>query len=338
MTQQKQEKKHPLFKKKKGFSWKNILPFILIFLLSFGIAVIYVIILTAKLPIRSVDFASNSDYSVEISKVVNPSPTPFIKPELVQYAAYPPPLSAQSALAMDEKTGWILYSKDATTPLWPASTTKIMTALVALEHYDLDEIVTIQNPIAEGSTMDLIQNERISVENLLYGLLIQSANDAAFALADHFQGGRDAFVSAMNDKALQLSLVNTHYTDPAGFDNTKQYSTAQDLASLTRAALSNSTIKKMVGIPEITVPDEDFTVFHKLKNVNQLLGKVPGVAGVKTGWTENAKENLVNLTKRNSQTVLTVVLGSNDRFNETQKLTDWVFANYTWPPESTSNL
>ena len=132
-------------------------------------------------------------------------------------------------------------------------------------------------------------------------------------------------------KARALNLINTHFMDPVGFDNDKQYSTASDLAELATVAFQQPLIAHTISIPSITISDVDYITFHRLENVNELLGSVPGVAGGKTGWTENAKENLINITKRDGEEILTVLLGSDDRFGETQILTDWIFTNYTWP-------
>ncbi len=257
-------------------------------------------------------------------------PAPLAKDFVATQAAY----TARALIAVDVGSEAVLFAKDEKLQLWPASTTKVMTALVALDEYSLDDIVVIQNPIAEGSRMGLVHGERITVEYLLYGMLVQSANDAAYAIAQHHPGGRTAFIDLMNQKSQEIGLENTHFYDPAGFDNDKQFTTASDLSKLALYALKNKTVAKIVATPLITVSDVDYLHFHQLRNVNQLLGQVPGVAGVKTGWTENAKENLINLTRRNGQSVLTVVLGSEDRFGETQRLTNWVFNNYEWLPET----
>lgn len=260
--------------------------------------------------------------------LILPTPAPY--PRRKEFSAEPPALTARSAIAIDVDSAVNLYKKNETMQLWPASTTKVMTAVVALDAYDLDEIVIVKNPLTEGSVMGLVDSEQISVEHLLYGVLIQSANDAAYVLATHHSEGMAGFVDQMNRKAREIGLENTHYVDPAGFDNEKQFTTVADLARLSSYALQYKTIEKMVGIPAITVSDATFQHFHALRNVNQLLGSVPGVAGVKTGWTENAKENLINLTIRNGHRVLTVVLGSDDRFGETVTLTEWVYSSHDW--------
>ncbi|KKS22967.1 MAG: hypothetical protein UU81_C0044G0003 [Microgenomates group bacterium GW2011_GWC1_41_8] len=260
-----------------------------------------------------------------------PVPVPLPEPPLKNEGVIDPILTARAALAIDRASGERLFEKNEDLPLWPASTTKIMTALVALEEYKPDEIVIVENPILEGRIMNLRPGERITVEALVQGMLIHSANDAAYALADHYPQGREGFVSRMNQKARALNLINTHFMDPVGFDNDKQYSTASDLAELATVAFQQPLIAHTISIPSITISDVDYITFHRLENVNELLGSVPGVAGGKTGWTENAKENLINITKRDGEEILTVLLGSDDRFGETQILTDWIFTNYTWP-------
>ena len=220
--------------------------------------------------------------------------------------------------------------------LSPASTTKIMTALVSLDAYKLSDVLTIDKPFQNGQSMGLYQGERITVENVLYGALIQSGNDAATALADNYPGGQDAFMTAMNEKAQKLHMVNTHFTNPTGYDDLNHKMTALDLTRLATVALENPTIAKMVAIPQITVSDVTHTHYHKLANVNQLLGKIPGVAGIKTGWTEEAGENLVTYLDRDGKRLVFVVLHSKDRFVDTVKLIDWVFANYKWEQYSTA--
>jgi len=243
---------------------------------------------------------------------------------------YPQELTAQGILVADLPSAVILYQKNPNLEFSPASTTKIMTALVTLEHFKLDQILTVKTVIKEGRVMELLPQEKITVENLLYGALVHSANDAAFALAESYPGEVTAFVKKMNEKAKEFGLKNTHFENPIGFESSSQYSSAFDLFSLTTKALQNKTFAKIVGTPSITVHDQEFKYFHFLENVNELLGKVLGVAGIKTGFTEDAGECLVNLTKRDEREILTVILKSEDRFAETERLLDWVFLNHRW--------
>ncbi|MCX6703850.1 MAG: D-alanyl-D-alanine carboxypeptidase [Candidatus Woesebacteria bacterium] len=241
-----------------------------------------------------------------------------------------PIISAQGALAVDLDSGTSLYEKNPDAKLLPASTTKIVTALVAFDSYSLDQIVTIGKINVVGQKMGLFQGEKISIENLLYGLLVFSANDAAEALADSFPGGSDAFIAAMNAKAKDLSMANSVFQNPAGIDGVSQITTAKDLVRVSEVAMRNPTFSKIVGTKSISFSDVSGKIKYNLKNINQLLGVVPGVLGVKTGWTENARENLVTYIERGGHKVMIAVLGSQDRFGETRELIDWIFANYKW--------
>jgi serine-type D-Ala-D-Ala carboxypeptidase (penicillin-binding protein 5/6) len=239
-------------------------------------------------------------------------------------------ITAEGVVVLDIDSGVYLYRRNEEELLSPASTTKILTALVALDHYQLDDIVTVKSVISEGQVMGLVPGERMTVENLLFGALIQSGNDAAWALAEHYPGGVEPFMAKMNEKAQALHLNNSTFTNPVGFDDPAHKMTPMDLARLGSIALNNKTIAKMVAIPQITVSDVTHTYFHPLTNVNQLLGKIPGVGGIKTGWTEEAGENLITLVERGGHRVIIVVLKSLDRFSDTTQLINWVFANYQW--------
>lgn len=269
-----------------------------------------------------------------------PFPLPVLPaPYPVNVTGFPPQgLTAEGILVVDLPSGIILYERSADLRLPPASTTKIMTALVALEHFNLDQVLTVKTVETRGRVMKLISQEKLTVENLLYGTLVHSANDAALTLAENYPGGVNAFVAKMNEEAKRLSLKNTHFENPIGFEASGQYSSAFDLFRLTTYVLQNKTFAKIVGTPSITVHDQDFQYFHFLENVNELLGKVPGVAGIKTGFTENAGECLINLTKKEKRQILTVVLKSEDRFEETQKILDWVFLNHRWEEVSPPGL
>jgi serine-type D-Ala-D-Ala carboxypeptidase (penicillin-binding protein 5/6) len=257
-------------------------------------------------------------------------PTPAPYPTNVNGVYPASEITAEGVVILDIDSNVYLYKRNEEELLSPASTTKILTALVSLEAYGLDDIVTIKSVATEGQVMGLVPGERMTVENLLFGALIHSGNDAAWALAEHYPGGVDAFVAAMNAKAQALHLTKSTFTNPAGYDNPAHKMTPLDLAKLGSIALRNKTIAKMVAIPQITVSDVTHTYFHPLTNVNQLLGKIPGVGGIKTGWTEDAGENLITLVERGGHRVIIVVLKSLNRFADTTQLIDWVFANYRW--------
>lgn len=242
-----------------------------------------------------------------------------------------PVLSAQGALAVDLKSGISLYEKNPDAVLLPASTTKIITALVALEAYPLDQVLTVpKGANVDGQKMGLYIGEEMKVEDLLYGLLVYSANDAAMTLAINYPAGYDAFVAAINEKAASLSMTNSHFENPVGLDGINQTTTAKDLLRASEVAMRNPEFAKIVGTKSVMLADVSGKNKYNLKNVNELLGSVPGVLGVKTGWTENARENLVTYIERDGHSVIIVVLGSQDRFGETKELIDWIFSNYDW--------
>lgn len=261
-----------------------------------------------------------------------------------------PIISAEGAVAADIDSGIPLYEKNPDSPFLPASTTKIITALVALDSYPLDAVLVVpQKAAVDGQKMGLVPGERMKVENLLYGLLVYSANDAAETLAQNYcaprsQGqagpgpcGYDAFIAAMNDKAKALSMNNSHFANPVGLDEDGQRSTARDLVRASEVAMRNPEFAKIVGTKQITISDVSGKNVYNLTNLNELLGAVPGVLGVKTGWTENARENLVTYLERDGHRVLIAVLGSQDRFGETKELIDWIFANYKWEEVKPTN-
>lgn len=241
-----------------------------------------------------------------------------------------PVLTAAGILVFDETSGIALYSKNEHEQLLPASTTKIMTAYTAIKNYGLNDVITVPLLKVDGQKMRLFYGERMSVESLLYGLLVYSANDAAEVLAYHFPGGRAAFIDEMNRNVARLGLKDTHFETPTGLDADHQYSSAFDLAMLAKTALTDPIFARIVATKDIDLHAVDGLGDHKLKNVNVLLGTVPGVLGVKTGWTENARENLVTAVERNGHRVHIVLLGSNDRFGETLSLINWVYDNFEW--------
>lgn len=241
-----------------------------------------------------------------------------------------PELSATAAIVQDMGTGTVLFAKfpDKQVPI--ASTTKIMTALVGAEYFSTDSVLTVDaNSLVSGSTMGLQAGEKITFRNALYGLMLNSGNDAAYTIAHNYPGGFKAFVAAMNLKATQLGMENTRFDNPAGFDSPGHYSSAADVAKMAIVAQGNPYIARVVATKDAQVTSIDKTAIHNLRNLNQLLG-LPGVLGMKTGTTPAAKENLVTVVERDDHKIMMVVLGSNDRFGETRALIEWTYANFSW--------
>lgn len=237
---------------------------------------------------------------------------------------------SRAALAVDIDSGTVLYEKNSRVPVMPASTAKVVTALVALDSYGLDQSVIIPKVSVEGTKMGLTEGEIISMEDLLYGLLVASANDAAEVLASFYPGGRNLFIAQMNSKAQSLGLSNSIFVNPTGLDEEGQTTTAQDLVKASFYAMQNPEFEKIVGTKKYNILGSNGEITHRLNNINQLLGVIDGVKGVKTGKTEGAMENLITYVERDNSKVMIALLGSTDRFGDTVKTIDWIYQNFSW--------
>ena len=251
-------------------------------------------------------------------------------PELKNPSLPPPTLSAKSAYAIDLKTKKVLFAQNEREPALPASTTKIATAIVALSHYKPTDVLTIGKISIDGQKMNLVEGEQITAQDLLYGLLVFSANDAAEALAQSYPGGRVNFINAMNQLARNLSLEKTNFTNPSGVDEYLHFSSAYDLVKLADYGIKDPLFSQIVSTEKYKAYSTDRKIVHEMKNINELLGEMPGVLGVKTGWTENSGEDLVTLYEKNGNKILMSVLGSTDRFGETKEVLEWITQNYFW--------
>ena len=211
-------------------------------------------------------------------------------------------LSAAAAILMDADSGEILFEKDAGRCMRIASTTKIMTALVALERAKLTDTITVTaSHMVEGSSMYLKPGETVTVEELLYGLMLCSGNDAALALADCC-GGLDAFVQAMNEKAAALGMKDTSFANPNGLDDENHYSTARDMAVLAAYAAEDPTFRRICSTKTATVGGRSMT------NHNKLLRQIEGCIGMKTGYTKAAGRTLVSCAERQGRRLVAVTL------------------------------
>lgn len=235
-----------------------------------------------------------------------------------------PETSAQSAILIDADTGQVLYEHNADTPSLIASTTKIMTALVALEHLPPEQEVTIPKEAVgiEGSSLYLQAGEKLTVEALVYGLLLHSGNDAAVALALVGAGSVAEFVDLMNLKAQKLGLTHTHFENPNGLDGENHHSSARDLAVLTQNALNNELFAKIVSTKAIQIGGRSLT------NHNRLLWSCEGCIGVKTGYTKAAGRTLVSAACRNGRTLIAVTLNDGNDWQDHCRLYDFGFSLY----------
>ena len=231
-------------------------------------------------------------------------------------------LSAAAAILMDADSGEILFEKDAGRRMRIASTTKIMTALVALERANLTDTITVTaDHMVEGSSMYLKPGETVTVEELLYGLMLCSGNDAALALADCC-GGLDAFVQAMNDKAAALGMKDTSFANPNGLDDENHYSTARDMAVLAVYAAEDPTFRRICSTKTATVGGRSMT------NHNKLLRQIEGCIGMKTGYTKAAGRTLVSCAERQSRRLVAVTLCDGNDWADHKTLYEMGFAAY----------
>ncbi len=239
-----------------------------------------------------------------------------------------PEILGTSALLVNLESGDLLFAKDATAKRPIASLVKIMTAVVALEHKPItDEVLISAESASIGeNTMNLSTGELYTLEELLYGLVLHSGNDAAYALAQYVAGDNTTFVEWMNIKAQELELKNTYFADPSGLDNSS-YSTSEDLVRLTRYALKNPNFRRIVKTVELNLVS-DTHKFLPLYNQTNLLTTYPGVAGVKTGYTEEAGLCLVTYAENEGIELIGVVLNSPDRKGDMVKMLDFGFGAY----------
>ncbi len=262
---------------------------------------------------------------IESQTAFTPVPPSTLK---LMNADRPPRISAKAAVIMDAGTGQVVFEKNSHQRRAMASTTKIMTALVTLEHAGLTDLVTAGPDVkVEPSIIGLDPGDKLTVEQLLYGLLLPSGNDAAIDLADYVGGSVPKFVAMMNAKAAQLGLKDTHYVTPHGLDADGHETSAYDLAVLTRVAMQNPEFEKIVSSKQYQI---DGPVRWVFKSLNQLLGTYPGADGVKTGYTDNAGRCLVFSATRDGHRAIAVVLDSADIFGEAAALLNYFFANYGW--------
>lgn len=260
--------------------------------------------------------------------------------------------NSPSVLLMDANTGKILYSKNAFERQFPASTTKIMTAILTLENCKLSDVVTVSHnaifSIPVGySHASLQEGEELTVEQLLNVLLIPSANDAAVALAEHIAGSVDAFAEMMNNKAKEIGCLDTHFVNPNGVHNEKHYSTAYDLALMGKYAMQFDDIMRIAKVNQYTLPktnkyDKEDRIFNSTNGLITKNGNYyyPNATGLKTGYTDKSGYCIVATASKSNVNLLEVVLGSDsieERYEDCTKLFDYGFENYSYKNLVTAN-
>ncbi len=260
-----------------------------------------------------------------------------------------PELAADSAVLMESASGEILYDKNMDKTEYPASTTKIMTGLLAIENLDYDDTVTVSrraaDVVVEGANLDCKYGEQFKVKDVVYGLMLHSANEMAVILAEAVSGSESAFAELMNERAEEIGCTGTHFVTPNGLPDERHVTTARDLALISREAMKNEKFAEVVATVNYTIPPTNMSEERKVKNSNFMLykkGKLEidgverpykykGLKGIKTGYTNAAQGCLVEEAERKDLDLLCVTLHSGDdkRFHDAIQLLDWGFANYT---------
>lgn len=239
-----------------------------------------------------------------------------------------PPISAQAATIIDRDSKTVLYEKNAHLRFSMASTTKLMTALVGLDHYRPNDTLTAVTSHVEGVNVGVEIGDRLYFKDTLFAMLLPSGNDIAFMIAQNYPGGEDAFVTAMNEKAKNLHLSNTHYADPAGLNDDGNYTTANELAQLAAVVSQNSLLADVTATKSKIIATTDGTKVFNLENLNRLLG-LYGVTGMKTGHTEGAGDVLITSVINGGHTYIVVVMKSEDRFTDTEVLLSSLMSGVT---------
>jgi D-alanyl-D-alanine carboxypeptidase (penicillin-binding protein 5/6) len=258
--------------------------------------------------------------------------TPASQPDVSFEGTTPPPsISALSAVVLEDSCSDLLFAKDPHRRLPPASITKIVTAIIAVEATEPDDVVDVNVDdffAGDGTVMGLETGMQMTMRDLLYGLLLPSANDAAIAIARYVAGDVPSFVERMNAKVRELGLQDTHFTNPHGLDAAGHYSSAYDMAMLGRYAMKDPLIAEIVKTQSYT-PNWNG---GELWNGNLLLWLYPGADGIKTGWTEKAGQTMVATAQRNGHRLVVAIMDSQDRYTDAIRLLDWGFANVSAMP------
>lgn len=279
-------------------------------------------------PSLSVGISADYEGQAYILPIAGPNYIPILDSSIPR-----PEISAKSALVYDTRSSRFLYEKNGNAKLPIASLTKIMSAVIILENLNLEDIVTVSEDSirVDGEKQDIYLGEKLTVRNLLKLMLIESSNDAAYAAAAHAKKTGIDFVGLMNLKAVSLGMTDSFFIDPAGLDD-KGYSTAQDLVKLVEYSLSYPEIWDISAEKTAIVESSDERIKHAIKSTNRLLGLIKDIIGGKTGYTEGAGQCMILVTSVPDypSKLISIVLGSDDRFEDTQKLIEWTRTAYRW--------
>ncbi|MGI6732596.1 MAG: D-alanyl-D-alanine carboxypeptidase family protein [Anaerovoracaceae bacterium] len=244
-------------------------------------------------------------------------------------AVTPPDVSAQSAIVIEQTTGKVLYEKNSRQLAYPASTTKIVTALLAIEAGDLDRTFRVPGAAAgvEGSSIYLAAGEKISLRDLVYGLMLRSGNDAAVAISCLIDRSTEAFVQRMNERVQAMGAMDTHFMNPSGLFDENHYTTAYDMAIIAREAMKNSEFKAIAGAKS-WVANRGEGKYNHFYNKNKVVFEYPGGTGIKIGYTKRSGRTLVASSERNGMELICVVMNALNWFNDSYRLMDYAFESF----------
>lgn len=292
-------------------------------ILGFGFAFVF-------FPHRSSEQPINPSIS-GVSTIKTEESNIFSSPEQVT-TQVAPQVTAKSALVIDLDSSSVLYSKNIDEELPVASLTKLMTALVVVQKKSLDDVITIDHNDKDivGVSIGLSTGEQLTVLDLLKAMLIPSSNDAALVLAKHVAGGSDQFALLMNEEAKRLGLHATYFSNPVGWDSDQNYSNALDLIKIVKEFNQNEILKEIVKTKETTITSKDGMHLHQLNTTNKLLLENSAVVGIKTGFTSKALGNLITEFHYNNRKIVSIVLGSTNREEDSRQLLKWVLEAYRW--------
>jgi len=276
-------------------------------------------------PLELIKFSKTPSSLIKVNASLPPLP-----PQPKKKIDFPPQITAESALLQDFDSGQVLFAKNEEKKLSPASLTKIMTAVVALEEMGKEKIIILPKMEYYGQIVGLREGESWRVKDLLYGLLVMSGNDVAYALADSYPGGREAFVNQMNQKATALGMVSSHFVNPCGRYHLQHYSTADDLSRLIFYVWQNDFFKEIVKTNQGNICDVTGNACYQIYSTNELLGVFPGILGIKTGWTPEAGECFISFWEKNHRHLISIILNSENRFLDTQNLLAWGAVNFNY--------
>lgn len=281
-------------------------------------------------PVEMVGLETKSSFSVFASEQETPLDFTVTINKLLsdRRETFPSEITAQSILIRERTSGQILYTRNESQERSPASLTKMLTGLLVAENCDLTREVTISIVKSIGSIMGLENGERVTYEDLLYGMLVASGNDAAEILARDCFGSEEALVKKMNERISFLGLEHTHFEDVTGLTEDGHYASAFDLNIIAELVLRNDILAPIVDTQKISLISLDQDRWYNLETSNDLLGEYPEVYGVKTGFTEKAGECLVFVINHNGHDFLVSLLGSSDRFEDAKQIIDWIKNSY----------